>query len=120
IPSKIVDGNSIIEVYEATKNAIDYALSGNGPYLIEAKTYRCRGHMEGDQCSYRTKKEENEWLEKCPVKRFEKELLEKDVITDEWINVEKQKIKKVIEDAIIFAENSEEPSEEDLFKDIYV
>ncbi len=119
IPSKIVDGNSIIEVYEATKNAIEYALSGNGPYLIEAKTYRFRGHMEGDQRSYRTREEEKEWQEKCPVKRFENELLEKGIVTHMWIDEEKKKIEQVLEDAINYAENSEEPGEEDLYKDIY-
>ncbi len=119
ITAKIVDGNSILEVYETTKEAIDYALSGNGPYLIEAKTYRCRGHMEGDQCSYRTREEENHWLKKCPIKRFENELLEKGIITNSWIDMEKKKIVKVIEEAIGFAENNEDPYEEDLFKDIY-
>jgi|LSQX01.2.fsa_nt_gb pyruvate dehydrogenase E1 component alpha subunit len=119
IPTKIVDGNSILAVYEATKEAVNHAKSGNGPYLIEAKTYRFRGHMEGDQRSYRTREEESQWMEKCPLRRFENKLLEQGVITDTWIVTEKNKIEKEIENAISFAENSIDPGKEDLFKDIY-
>lgn len=120
IPSEIVDGNSVIEVYEATKRAAERARSGEGPSLIEAKTYRFEGHMMGDVCSYRTKEEEDIWREKCPVKSFENYLLSNNVIDSELINRISEEADTELESAINYAENSEEPKLEEVFDDLFV
>jgi len=67
IPGVVVDGNDIFEVYEAAKKAIDRARMGEGPSLIEAKTYRQHGHFEGDPQIYKPKEEIESWLKKDPI-----------------------------------------------------
>lgn len=120
IPSEIVDGNSVLEVYEATKRAIERARFGQGPSLIEAKTYRFGGHMMGDSCSYRTNEEKLMWEKKCPVKQFENNLVSNKVINSEWIKKVKKDIDMQLWDAINYAEQCEDPKEEEVFDDLFV
>jgi len=120
IPSEIVDGNAVIKVYEATKRAAERARSGQGPSLIEAKTYRFGGHMMGDVCSYRTKKEEAIWEKKCPVKQFENYLISNKMIDSKLIAEINKDVDMKLENAINYAENSEEPKEEEVFDDLFV
>ncbi len=93
IPGIQVDGNDVLAVYAATKEAVDYARSGKGPVLIEAVTYRMGPHTTSDDPSiYRSKEEEKAWEEKDPLTRFEKYLLDKKYLTKkdvEKINEEK-------------------------------
>jgi pyruvate dehydrogenase E1 component alpha subunit len=68
-----VDGNDVIAVYGAAQDAIERARHGGGPSLIECKTYRWRGHYEGEAdrtYTYRSKEEIEEWVKKCPIERF--------------------------------------------------
>ena len=92
IPGIQVDGNDMLAMYVAAKEAIDHARDGHGPYLIEAYTYRMGPHTTSDDPSiYRTKEEENAWAEKDPIKRFKAYLLNKGYLTeaeDEKINEE--------------------------------
>ncbi len=76
IPGVIVDGNDVLGVMETVRAAADRARRGDGPTLIEAKTYRWLGHSKSDKRDYRTREEEDAWREKCPIKRFEAFLLE--------------------------------------------
>ncbi|MEM3507241.1 MAG: thiamine pyrophosphate-dependent dehydrogenase E1 component subunit alpha [Candidatus Bathyarchaeia archaeon] len=121
IPGIIVDGNDVLAVYEASKKVIENARAGSGPTLLECKTYRWEGHYTGDpEETYRTKKEVEEWKEKCPIKRFEKLLLEKNILVKnefEKINFE---VKNEVDEAIRFAEESPFPSPEDAYKDVFV
>jgi acetoin:2,6-dichlorophenolindophenol oxidoreductase subunit alpha len=77
IPGHIVDGNDVLEVYRYASEAIARARAGEGPTLLECKTYRWEGHVVGEQAflgsaSYRTEQELNEWKARCPLIRFEK------------------------------------------------
>lgn len=75
IPGEMVDGNDVLAVYEATKRAVERARSGGGPTLIEAKTFRMRGHAEHDDAGYVPKELFEEWKQRDPIDRFERHLL---------------------------------------------
>ncbi len=119
IPGVVVDGNDVIAVYEAVKEAVKRARSGGGPTLIEAKTARWRGHFEGDPQIYRTPEEIEEWKKKCPIKRFEEKLLKMGVLNEEKIKEIEDMIAKEIEEAVKFAEESPYPEPEEALEDVY-
>ncbi len=110
IPSKTVDGNNVIEVYDAVKEAREYVLE-NGPMLIVENTYRISGHSKSDGNLYRTKDEIESWKMKCPIKRF-KEVLEKEGISVTEMDAIEKSVEHIIENAAQFAKNSPEPSME--------
>ena len=105
-----IDGNDIFAVKDIVKNAVERARGGNGPSLIEMTTYRHKGHSKSDQCIYRTREEENSWMERCPIKRVENMLIEKSVLTKSDLDEIHTRIKNMIQDAIEFAMNSGKPS----------
>ncbi len=119
IPGVVVDGNDVIAVYEAVKEAVKRARSGGGPTLIEAKTARWRGHFEGDPQIYRTPEEIEEWKKKCPIKRFEEKLLKMGVLNEEKIKEIEDMIAKEIDEAVKFAEESPYPEPEEALEDVY-
>jgi pyruvate dehydrogenase E1 component alpha subunit len=118
VPSVVVDGNDILAVYEAGKEAIERARKGLGPTLIEAKTYRHRGHFEGDATIYRTKEELNEWLKKDPIPRFVEFLLENGFTKDEIAAIDAEVVEEV-DEAVTFARNSPLPAVEKTVEDVY-
>jgi len=119
MPGITVDGNDVMAVYEASSEAIKRAKQGQGPSLIECKTYRHRGHFEGDPCVYRNKEELEEWKEKDPIPRFEKKLLDLGVLSPEKIQEIKSSIKKQIEDAERFAEEIPYPDRAEFTLGLY-
>lgn len=122
IPGYRVDGNNIIDVYNISKKVIEDARNKKGPSLIEFRTYRWRGHSGGESdisLGYRSPEELNEWMKKCPVKNFERFLLEKKLITKEKINSIVRPIEKEIDESFEFAKKSPLPDEKDLLKYLY-
>lgn len=120
IPGNVIDGNNLFEVIEATKEAVDRARNGEGPTLIEAKTYRWKGHSKSDAKKYRTKEEEMDWrLNRDPIKRCAEALIDQGIATEEELNQLQAKAKQEIEDSVVFAEKSPEPSIESLEEDVY-
>ncbi|MGI1690534.1 pyruvate dehydrogenase (acetyl-transferring) E1 component subunit alpha [Thermoanaerobacter uzonensis] len=119
MPGVIVDGNDIVEVYKAVKEAVDRARRGEGATLIESKTYRWLGHSKSDPRVYRTREEEEEWKKKDPIKRFEKYLEETTDITKDELEEINKKVEQEIEEAYQFAINSPDPRVEDLAKYVY-
>jgi len=119
VPGIVVDGNDVIAVYEAAQEAVKRARAGEGPTLIECKTYRFRGHFEGDPMTYRTKEELEAWKEKDPLPRFEAKLLEMGVLTPEKIKEIDEAVLKRIDEAVQFAEESPWPAPEELTDDVY-
>ncbi|HHI00236.1 MAG TPA: thiamine pyrophosphate-dependent dehydrogenase E1 component subunit alpha, partial [Thermococcus litoralis] len=120
IPGVSVDGQDVFAVYEVAKEAIERARNGEGPTLIEAKTYRFRGHFEGDPQVYRSKEEVEWWKEnKDPIVLFEKTVLEKGLLTKEELDAIREKVKKEIEEAIKFAEESPWPKPEEVLEDVF-
>ncbi len=119
IPGVVVDGNDVIAVYEATQKAIKRARSGNGPTLIECKTYRHKGHSRFDPAVYRPKKEVEEWLRKDPVHRLKRQLLEnEDASEAEMMAIEKA-ASEAVETAVKFAIDSPYPAPKEAMEDVY-
>ncbi len=119
IPGKTVDGNDVLAVYKAVREAVTRARKGQGPTLIECKTYRHRGHFEGDPQTYKTKEEVEEWRKKDPFPRFRKQLIEMGVLTKEDADKIAQEMKREIEKAVQFAEESPLPAPEEALEDVY-
>ncbi|MGD1815711.1 MAG: alpha-ketoacid dehydrogenase subunit alpha/beta [Pleomorphochaeta sp.] len=82
-----VDGNDLEQVYLAVKKARKYITEEKKPFFIELKTYRFNGHSKSDACVYRTREEESYWLNKCPIKNFEKKLIEQRIVTQEELSI---------------------------------
>ena len=120
IKSEIVDGMDIIAVRDSAIRAMDYCRSGKGPYILEMKTYRYRGHSMSDPAKYRTR-DEVEKIRKNydPIENI-KELLAKNGLNEDEIKNIDSEIKVVIADAAKFAQESPEPSVEELYTDITV
>jgi pyruvate dehydrogenase E1 component alpha subunit len=119
IPGLAIDGNDVFAVYEAVGEAVKRARSGMGPTLIECKTYRHRGHFEGDAANYKPEEEQREWLKKDPLPRIISFMKENDVFTDEEIAKLDADIAAELNDAIKFAEESPFPTLESSVEDIY-
>jgi len=121
IPGVIVDGNDVEKVYEESAKAIERARKGEGPSIVEMKTYRIKGHFVGDPEMYRTKDEVKERFELTdPIRRFKEKVLLEGVLSENEINKMEEEIIKEIDDAVKFAMESPFPSEEELFEDLYV
>ena len=119
IPGKIVDGNDVLAVYEAVGEAVARARKGEGPTLVECKTYRWHGHYIGDPQTYRTKEEIEEWKKKDPIPRFRDYLIEKNVLREEEADKIDQEINEEIEKAIKFAIESPLPEPSETLEDVY-
>ncbi|HDK7173917.1 pyruvate dehydrogenase (acetyl-transferring) E1 component subunit alpha [Clostridium botulinum] len=119
VPGIVVDGNDVFAVYEAAEEAIKRAREGKGPTLIECKTYRHRGHFEGDPCVYKPTEEQEEWLAKDPIPRFEKYLVENEILTEEKLKEVQNKVESQIDEAVDFANNSPYPELESVLEDVY-
>ncbi|MGI5919521.1 MAG: thiamine pyrophosphate-dependent dehydrogenase E1 component subunit alpha, partial [Christensenellales bacterium] len=119
IPGVTVDGNDVYAVYEAAEKAIERARKGLGPSLIEAKTYRWKGHWTGDPEVYRTREEVAAWMEKCPIKRMRAKMLEDEVATEAELNAIEQQAKADVEEAAEFALNSPEPDPATVMDNVY-
>jgi TPP-dependent pyruvate/acetoin dehydrogenase alpha subunit len=118
----MVDGNDVMAVYEAARDAAQRARNGEGPTLLECKTYRWRGHYEGEAdrtYTYRTAQEIEEWKKKCPIERFRKKLLEEETLAEKDFGRIDLEVKEEIEEAIRFAEDSPFPEPEDALKGLY-
>lgn len=118
-PGVVADGNDIVEMMNVTNEAVERARKGEGPTLIEAKTYRWKGHSKSDAKKYRTREEEKEWKAKDGIKRFKEVLIEAAIITEEEAETLRQEAKKEVEDSVEFAKNSPMPTEDELLTDVY-
>jgi pyruvate dehydrogenase E1 component alpha subunit len=119
IPGEVVDGNDVEAVYEVVKKAVDRARRGEGPSIVEAKTYRWMGHSKSDANVYRTKEEIEEWKQKCPIKRYRAKLVQEGTATPEELDRIEREVEKAIQEAIEYAKNSPEPRVEDIMDGVY-
>ena len=108
MPGVVVDGNDFSAVAEASSNAVDRARKGDGPTLIECKTYRHRGHSKSDRNRYRTKEEIEEWKnQRDPITQFENELMQFGVIDKDGIAAVITAVDAEIAAGIAFAQAGE-------------
>ena len=119
IPGVSVDGNDVLAVYEAAQVATERARRGEGPTLIECKTYRHKGHSRVDPAKYRPREEVEEWLRKDPIKRLRSKLIQTNISTEAELQEIEKKVSSAIEDAVKFAVESPYPAPEEALEDVY-
>ena len=120
MPSFPVDGMKCETVHEAIAAAAERARKGEGPTLLEIKTYRYRGHSMSDPATYRTKEEVEEYKAKDPIEHTLDILKANKWITDKEVEATEQKIKAQVEACVKFADESPYPDPSELYKDVYV
>ena len=119
IPGVVVDGNDVFAVYEAAKDAVERARKGEGPTLIDCKTYRWYGHFVGDPCLYRNEEEVEEWKKKDPLLMARNKIIETGIATEDELNeIDKAAAEEMIE-AVKFAEESPFPENSVALEDVY-
>ncbi|MDH5231104.1 MAG: pyruvate dehydrogenase (acetyl-transferring) E1 component subunit alpha [Gammaproteobacteria bacterium] len=117
IPSACADGQDLDAVFKAAKKAVDHVRSGKGPYFLELKTYRYRGHSMSDSNAYRSKDEEKEWGDRDPINHVRDEIINAGKLTmEEYKAMDKEIIDQIENEVIKFAEESPEPVVADLEK----
>lgn len=115
-----IEGNDVIEVINTTYDAVEKARRGEGPTLIEAMTYRWKGHSKSDAKKYRTKEEEEDWRKNHdPIKLAREKFVAAGIFTEEEAEEIRLAAKQAIEDAVAFAEESPMPAIESMFEDVY-
>jgi len=120
IPGVVVDGNDVLAVYQAVNQAVERARAGEGPTIIEGKTYRWCGHHEfEDGTKYRDKAEIEAWKQKCPIIRVEKQLINYGTATKKELKQIEEQVKENIQKELELANNSPVPKPEELFTDVY-
>ena len=119
IASRQIDGMDVLEVREATGEVVEWVRRGNGPYFIEALTYRFRGHSMADPAQYRKKSEEMQWRKRDPLVLLRKRLLDEKQATAEELHRIEGEVEQAVEEAIEFADQSPDPDPESLYDDVY-
>ena len=116
------DGNDVIDIFNTAYTIIKKIREGFGPFLMECRTYRWKGHV-GPDCDIekgcRSKEEVDFWLKRCPIKQLEKILLAKKILTKNSKEALYNKIEKEINDAVTFAKGSPFSNPEEVYKDVY-
>ena len=121
IPGEEVDGMDVIAVREAGKRAVEHARSGQGPMLLEMKTYRYRGHSMSDPAKYRTKEEVDEFKAKRdPIEHVKKLITDKGYADEAALKDIDREIRAVVTESAEFAQSSPEPDPSELMTDIYI
>ena len=121
IPSKQVNGMDVLAVREAADEAVAHCRAGKGPFLLEMKTYRYRGHSMSDPAKYRTKEEVEEYRQKRdPIEALKVKLLKDGIATEDSLKDIENEIKLVVNEAAEFAKESPEPDVSELYTDVYV
>ncbi len=119
IPGHTVDGNDVLAIDAAFSQALERARAGEGPSLIECKTYRWFGHWIGDPQVYRTQEEVDAWKAKCPIKRFHEWLVMHEMATPEQLAEISEKAREAVEEAARFAMESPEPDPAYVLDDVF-
>ena len=120
MPSEVVDGMTVEAVHEAIDRASAHCRAGKGPYLLDIRTYRYKGHSMSDPQKYRSKDEVAEWKSKDPIEKVLKIIKENKYATEKQIEAIQKKVKDLVEESVKFAEESPMPEAGELYKDVYV
>ncbi len=118
-PGVTIDGNDVVQVWNTTREALDRARRGDGPTLIEMKTYRWFGHSDIDPADYRSEEEVQTWMDRDPIPRYAGYLREKGLLDEGGLAATQERIRKEVEEAIEFAEASARPEPEDYLSEVY-
>ena len=119
MPGVIVDGNDVLAVYTAACEAVQKARNGEGPTLLECKTYRHKGHSRSEPARYRAKEEVEEWMGKDPILRLKAQLVEMNMLRKAKVQKIEDEVRQAIEEAVTFALKSEFPSPDACLKYVF-
>jgi pyruvate dehydrogenase E1 component alpha subunit len=119
MPSESVDGMRVESVHEAIQMAAKHCRDGKGPYLLDIRTYRYKGHSMSDPQKYRSKEEVSDYKEKDPLTQVQSVLIEQGWMTEKDVEKLEAKVKAQVNDSVEFAENSPLPEIDELYKDVY-
>jgi Pyruvate/2-oxoglutarate dehydrogenase complex, dehydrogenase (E1) component, eukaryotic type, alpha subunit len=119
IPGVVCDGNDVFAVRETSAEAIKRAREGKGPTLVECKTYRQRGHFEGDPAIYKPKEEQEAWLKKDPLDKMTKWMTDEGGFSAAEVKAIDDQVKAEVAEAVKFAEDSPYPTPESGVEDVY-
>jgi len=114
-----VDGNDVLAVFEATREAVERARRDEGPALVECKTYRHKGHSRFDPAAYRPKQEVEKWLRKDPIALFQTRLLDMGILSQATVEEIAQECRQAVDEATKFAIESPFPEPEEALEDVY-
>jgi pyruvate dehydrogenase E1 component alpha subunit len=120
IPSEKIDGMDVLAVYGAVKRAAEWVREHSRPYLIEAVTYRFRGHSMADPAKYRSVAEHEVWKARDPIPNFGRKLLEEGVVDQARLDAIMTEARSEVQESVQFAEESPWPEEKEVWEDIYV
>jgi pyruvate dehydrogenase E1 component alpha subunit len=120
MPGYAVDGNNVMDILDIFAKCKERALAGDGPSLIEAKTYRWKGHWTGDPEVYRTREEVEAWMEKCPIKQFRAYLLGNKIVQEKELDEIDGEARIAVEEAAEFALTAPEPDPAHVMDGMYV
>jgi pyruvate dehydrogenase E1 component alpha subunit len=119
IPAEIVDGNDVLAVYEAGRRAVAHARAGEGPYLLECKTFRMTGHSAHDAADYVPKDLWDHWSKLDPITRLETRMIQNGWTTQAECEAARARILREVDEAVAWAENSPYPDPATLLDDVY-
>jgi pyruvate dehydrogenase E1 component alpha subunit len=119
IPAVTINGNDVVAVFEATKEAVDRARAGEGPSLVECKTYRWRGHFEGEPDTYRQPDEVEAWIKREPIAPYRKQLIESGVLAEMEADQIETSILRELDQAVEFGRKSPDPEPETALEDLW-
>jgi len=119
IPGAIVDGMDVIAVYRAATQAVQRARNGEGPTLLECKTYRFHVHNEGEIATYRTNEEVERWRQNDPIPNLRTKLMTDGLATAQELGELANGVNRYIEDALAFAERGTAPAPEEALEDVF-
>lgn len=119
IPGESVDGNDVLAVYQTVLRAVKRARTGEGPSLIENLTYRWRGHSKSDRNLYRTQQEIEDWMDRCPIKRFKRLLVGCGVMSEAETETIDRQAKETIDSSAELAVAMPEPSPDNMEDEVY-
>ena len=120
MPGDMIDGMDPEAVHDGVARAVKRAREGDGPTLLEMKTYRYKGHSISDPQKYRKKEELDEYKIKDPISMVTKKIMENKYATQEELDAIDARINEVVEESVRFAEESPWPNDDELLKDVYV
>jgi TPP-dependent pyruvate/acetoin dehydrogenase alpha subunit len=116
----IADGNDVLDVFRLVGKAVEDARKGRGPALVECKTYRHRGHYEGDMGYYRPPEEVAFWMEADPIVNYRRRLINDGACSEEELNALDQDVERQLDEAIEFAKGSPHPDPEEALEHVFV
>jgi len=119
MPSEVVNGMKCEDVHEALERACERARNGEGPTLLDIRTYRYKGHSMSDPQKYRTKEEVAEHKAKDPIELVKDTILKNAFATEKQLENIGARVKELVEESVKFAEESPEPKPEELYEDVY-